>query len=146
MCNSDKNVYTAWPKFDRAHFKIQKIMIHDMISLKSLITMILFIACFAFSQVSCEKNTEDNMSPPEDRCIEGISFQMDIKPIIESKCIQCHNGDVQPLDFKNYQTIKNNAARVKTLTASRVMPKQGSLTEEQIKLIGCWVDDGAPNN
>lgn len=100
--------------------------------------------------VSCEKNTEDDMGmgmePGKEVCDPDISFLMNIQPIINAKCIMCHNGTVQTPDFRSYAAIKANAARVKELTAARIMPKEGSLTNEQIKLIGCWVDNGAPDN
>lgn len=118
-----------------------------MKKLKSGITSILFLGALILT--SCEKNVEEDMgmnNPDEMECEPGTSFAMDIKPIIDNKCISCHNGTVQNPDLRTYQGIKNNAARVKELTASRVMPQTGSLTDEQIKLIGCWVDDGAPDN
>lgn len=100
--------------------------------------------------MACEKNEdEDPMGgggPMEMDCEPDISFVTDIQPIISSKCIMCHDGSQPIPDFRTYQVIKNNAAKVKQLTASRVMPQTGSLTDAQIKLIGCWVDDGAPDN
>jgi uncharacterized membrane protein len=46
------------------------------------------------------------------------------------------------------QKLKNLAASVKLRTANKSMPPSGSsqLTQSQIDLIGCWVDDGALNN
>lgn len=119
--------------------------IKSLQSRKFIVGSLVAIAFLVF-QISCEKDDDMMGTPDPDECKPDISFQMDIKPIIDSKCIQCHNGDVQPLDFRTYQPIKDNAGQVKALTASGAMPRQGSLTEEQIKLIGCWVDEGAPDN
>ncbi|WP_236974023.1 cytochrome c [Membranihabitans maritimus] len=113
-----------------------------------------FLMSFALTlgiliQFSCEKNVEEDMGmndPNEMECEPGTSFSMDVKPIIDNNCISCHNGSVQNPDLRTYQAIKNNSARIKELTASRVMPQTGSLTDDQIILIGCWVDDGAPDN
>lgn len=96
--------------------------------------------------MSCEKNVVEDPNPDEMECDPDISFVMDIQPIINSKCIMCHNGSQPIPDFRTYQVIKNNASKVKELTAARIMPKEGSLSDAQIKLIGCWVDNGAPDN
>ena len=66
-------------------------------------------------------------------CESDISFVMDIKPIIDTKCIMCHDGSQPIPDFRTYQVIKNNAAKVKELTAAKIMPQTGTLTDAQIK-------------
>ena len=77
----------------------------------------------------------------------GVSFESDIKPIIETSCAvsNCHNGNRSP-DLRQFNNIKSNAAKIKELTGKREMPKEGSLTQNQIDAIACWVDDGAPAN
>jgi hypothetical protein len=81
------------------------------------------------------------------RIKSGVSFAGSIAGIIETKCAVsgCHNGTQAP-DFRVFKNVQNNAAQVKTLTGNGTMPKNGSLTQEQINLIACWVDDGAPEN
>ena len=78
----------------------------------------------------------------------GISFQASIKPIIDTKCAQsgCHDGTA--LNFLIFDNLKRSASDTKTLTQNRTMPKQGypPLTDLEIEMIACWVDDGAPNN
>lgn len=77
----------------------------------------------------------------------GVSFDESISPIISTTCstVACHGG-TQPPDFRVFDNIQNNAARIKELTQSGVMPPEGSLTAEEINLIACWVDDSAPDN
>ena len=81
------------------------------------------------------------------RVQSGVSFANSISPIIEAKCAisGCHNGTQFP-DFRVFKNIHDNAANVKTLTGNGTMPQNGSLTQEEINLIACWVDDGAPQN
>ncbi|HOX81482.1 MAG TPA: hypothetical protein PLJ60_05715 [Chryseolinea sp.] len=74
-----------------------------------------------------------------------------VKEIFTAKCnfTGCHpdNGD-----WFTYSVAKSKASLIKSKTGSGQMPKGGSsapggaLSEDQIKLIACWVDDGAPQN
>lgn len=77
----------------------------------------------------------------------GISFDDVIAPIIASNCAisSCHGGTQAP-DFREFDNIKANAALIKTKTGNRSMPKDGSLSDEEIAAIACWVDDGAKDN
>lgn len=81
------------------------------------------------------------------RVPSGTSFSADISPIIEANCTitGCHNGTQFP-DFRSFNNIRDNAARIKELTLDRTMPEDGTLTQGQINAISCWVNDGAPNN
>ena len=81
------------------------------------------------------------------RVSSGVSYATSIKGIIETKCAidDCHNGNQFP-DFRQFKNIHDNAAQVKNLTGDRTMPEDDTLTQEQIDLIACWVDDGAQNN
>jgi hypothetical protein len=74
----------------------------------------------------------------------GISFKESIRPILEHSCIvsTCHDGSGS-ISFNVFANIKKSAADIKGLTQARVMPKVGSLTNDEIEQIACWVDDGA---
>lgn len=119
------------------------------ISNLKLLTILVFGLLFTLIG-ACDKNEADNApmggGPGGMDCESDISFVMDIKPIIDTKCIMCHDGSQPIPDFRTYQVIKNNAAKVKELTAAKIMPQTGTLTDAQIKLIGCWVSNGAPDN
>jgi hypothetical protein len=77
----------------------------------------------------------------------GISFQESIRPIIERSCAipACHDGSGN-ISYLVFENIKKNPADIKNRTQTRNMPKTGSLTDAEIEMIACWVDDGAPNN
>jgi hypothetical protein len=78
----------------------------------------------------------------------NVSWLNDIKPIIENYCARsgCHNGTSRP-DLRLYDKAKYYASSIKSKTKDRSMPFDGApLSNEQIALIGCWVDNGAPNN
>lgn len=83
----------------------------------------------------------------EDQVISGVSYSVSISNIISQNCAVsgCHAGSQSP-DFRQFSNIQSNAGRIKIRTQNKTMPKNGSLTQEEIDLIACWVDDGALNN
>jgi hypothetical protein len=81
----------------------------------------------------------------------GTSFATDIKPILDKDCAVpgCHNGDNgASRNWTVFTQVQSNAANIRTRTTNKSMPPAGStvLTEDQIRLIACWVDDGAKSN
>ena len=81
-------------------------------------------------------------------CDPDISWQNDILPIMETSCATsgCHDG-ISRLDWSDYAEVKRYATQVKQRTKDRSMPFDGPpLPQEQIDLISCWVDGGAPEN
>ncbi len=78
----------------------------------------------------------------------GVSYSQSVEVIIADNCATsgCHNGTQFP-DFTKIETIQNNKDNIKTRTQNKSMPTGGgSLTQEQIDLISCWVDDGGLGN
>jgi hypothetical protein len=78
----------------------------------------------------------------------GTSFSDEILPMIKTHCAVsgCHNG-LDRTDLREYVNAKKHAAEIKSLTRSREMPFEGTpLTQRQIELFSCWVDDGAVDN
>lgn len=75
----------------------------------------------------------------------GISFRESVQPIIETYCAipACHDGTGN-IDFRVFSNL--NPGDMKARTQSGNMPKEGSLTPEQIEAIACWADDGGKNN
>ncbi|WP_425390753.1 SprB repeat-containing protein [Ekhidna sp.] len=79
--------------------------------------------------------------------LTGVSYENSIKAIIETNCAisGCHNGSVSP-DLRTFSTIQSSASRIKARTGNGSMPRGRTLTQTQIDLIACWVDDGALDN
>jgi hypothetical protein len=85
---------------------------------------------------------------------ETISFASDVKPIVEQKCAipGCHNGDNgNDINWTVFANFKSHSASVQAritlpVGAAGHMPKVGSLTDEQIQTIYCWVAQGAKEN
>ena len=78
----------------------------------------------------------------------GTSWSNDIKPIMEKNCAisGCHNGVSRANNFREYASAKSFAKTIKAKTQDRSMPFDGSITQNQIDLIACWVNDGALDN
>jgi len=97
----------------------------------------------------------------EEGISEGISYAVDIQPIFDNSCTDCHgsSGGLSLEDFNRLMAGGNSGSivaagnagesiLVKRLTGEipPVMPRGGSLSEEKINLIRQWIDEGALNN
>ena len=72
----------------------------------------------------------------------------DVELIIQTNCVVegCHNGNQTP-DLRGANNIIGSSRTIKMRTGNRTMPAGGgSLTDEEIATIACWVDDGASGN
>lgn len=80
----------------------------------------------------------------------GTSYENHVKAIITNNCAVsgCHNGSNGSIaNFSTFSTVKNHASKIKITTQNKSMPPgDRTITQEQIDLIACWVDDGALNN
>lgn len=77
----------------------------------------------------------------------GTSYKASVKSIIEANCATsgCHRGSQSP-NLSSFANIQANAERIKIRTVAKTMPPSGGLSDQQINLIKCWVDDGAKDN
>lgn len=79
----------------------------------------------------------------------GISWSADVQNIIATNCAVsgCHNGTQAP-NLTNLSGVQANKENIKSRTGNGTMPPSGrpDLTQEEIKKIACWVEDGARNN
>ncbi len=102
-------------------------------------------------------------SAPSSGADSEVTFARDVAPILQRSCQQCHRpASVAPMSLLTYADVRPYARAVKTRTALRnkrgAMPpwfverdigiqrykNDPSLSEEEIALIGRWVDAGAP--
>lgn len=78
----------------------------------------------------------------------GVHWAADILPIMKKSCAinGCHDGSSRS-DYSLYTNVQKNLLQVKSTTKNKTMPFDGTaLPQNQIDLIGCWVDDGGLNN
>lgn len=126
-----------------------------MKTLKQLFPIL--ILCIGTFIVSCGDDEMDDPGPSGIDCTgSDPSYINDIKPIVDATCALagCHEANFINGDFTTYDGLKAKATSGKLIERAvedKDMPPANSngpleLTEEQIKLINCWVEDGAPNN
>jgi Flp pilus assembly protein TadD/mono/diheme cytochrome c family protein len=85
------------------------------------------------------------------------NFAHDIAPIVYHSCSPCHRpGEAGPFPLLTYDDVKKRSAQIAAVTRSRYMPPwlpehgygefadERRLTDEQIRTIAKWVEEGAP--
>ncbi|MCB0659020.1 MAG: hypothetical protein KDC57_22910 [Saprospiraceae bacterium] len=99
-----------------------------------------------FSQ--CSKSEDPT---PADAC-DGLTptYQDDIQPIIAKSCALagCHIGDVPQPKYTSYAAVKALTGTIQQRVTEKSMPPAGAtpLSASEIKLIDCWIKNGAPEN
>jgi len=91
------------------------------------------------------------------RAAAPITFYRDIAPIVYRNCSPCHKpGEAAPFPLLSYEDVKRHARQIADVTRRRYMPpwlpqggygefvEERRLSETQIRLIGEWVKQGAP--
>jgi hypothetical protein len=84
-----------------------------------------------------------------------VTFAEHIAPIIHQNCTKCHiEGEAGPFNLVTYQDVSRRAKLIKYIVKERIMPPWPAdasyshfademvLTDEQIALVGRWVDEG----
>lgn len=107
----------------------------------------MLLSCLVLMLFSCEEHvidTEEETGIVE-TCNPNTSFSGQVEPIIQNNCVSCHNGS-QPPNLTSYSRISNNSDIIKSVVITRRMPLGGSLSNEEIDAIKCWVDNGTQDN
>jgi len=94
--------------------------------------------------------------PPPSDTTHAVTFNKDVLPILQKNCQVCHRqGGVAPMSFLTYESTRPWAKAIKAAVLSRKMPpwfadphyggfrNAPALTQDDIKMMGAWVDSGA---
>lgn len=86
-----------------------------------------------------------------------VNYSQHISRIIQSRCVECHReGEIAPFSLTDYDEVVGWAEMMREVVNERRMPpwhanpKYGTfandagLTDEEIRQINVWVDNGAP--
>ena len=80
-----------------------------------------------------------------------VSYSGVVAPIIQSKCVICHNSSSGLPDWSVLTNLQEHGSEIQRritlpLTDPDKMPRSGSITQEEREAIYCWIQQGAPNN
>ncbi|NVO04250.1 MAG: hypothetical protein HXX09_16275 [Bacteroidetes bacterium] len=106
--------------------------------MKTKVIMAIVIVAF---MAGCKKNsTTDNSSYTPSCSGATKSWITDVKPLMDSYCVNCHSS------YGSYSSVSNSKTNIRSRIVSGSMPQSGSLSTDQKDKIVCWIDNGAPNN
>ena len=74
-----------------------------------------------------------------------MSFQRDIVPVFNTRCVICHDNNSNYYPYTNYNEIKTRAQEVRAAIENGTMPPNG-MPQSEKDLIYLWMDQGLRNN
>jgi mono/diheme cytochrome c family protein len=105
---------------------------------------------------NCSYNNEDDLVEDDPVVEEMVTYNGQVKSIIDTNCIACHNNppvNGAPMSLITYQDLRNAVengnlmARISTNDIGAVMPPGGPrLPQNLIDLIAQWQADGFLEN
>lgn len=100
-----------------------------------LVTLLLF---------ACGKDDDEEKSFS---CGEEVSLSQDIMPIVQRDCnlSRCHLDGPMPR-LGTAEEVILHADDIQAQVNSGQMPPVTPLEADEVELIDCWVNDGAPHN
>jgi hypothetical protein len=122
--------------------------------MRTLAVILFGLITLYFSVTSCTNNKLPEPAIPTACDSLQVTFSGHVNPIIQQNCAisGCHvaGGDGNGV-FTTYAPIKAHvdAGRFRHSVLegnSPVMPPTGQLPAEQLRILECWVNNGAPNN
>ncbi len=123
---------------------------------KNLFLFSVTIAATVITLQGCLNDKGIVPPPPETFCDSlDVSYNLHVKPLAEAKCansIGCHvSGGSGPGDFTTYTALSSVSQTVAVriqlpVTDASHMPQGGTLTQEELDIFLCWIEDGALNN
>jgi len=118
--------------------------------------LILLIPIFLIAMLSrCTYNVEEELYPKTDCDTDNISYSIDVVPILQNNCYECHSEAVNQagITLEGYNNLKTYVDNGRFLGAIKHEPgfspmPQGrpQLPDCQIAKIEQWILDGAQNN
>ncbi|MBC7861482.1 MAG: hypothetical protein IAF38_00825 [Bacteroidia bacterium] len=110
-------------------------------------TLLIIVSAALIIISSCRKDVGKVQATDSVPC-GTVSFAQEINPIITQKCLSCHTQSYVCGSLEDYGTVKtkvDNGTLVDKVE-KKLMPPSNPLSDSEIQLIKCWVNDGAKNN
>lgn len=116
----------------------------------------IFAIAISFLILSCEKDEDDVLASFDCTNVEP-TYDLEIKSILNRECATsgCHSSSSQAggISLGNYMAAENESSKarflgaINQLSGYESMPRSSNkLSDDDIKLITCWVDNGSPEN
>ncbi|PPL03578.1 hypothetical protein [Parapedobacter indicus] len=119
--------------------------------MKRLIKSALWVALVAACLAGCGKDDPTPETPPgkEDGVtVENVTYKNFVGGLFESRCAKCHAGSgpgTVKWVFSGYESVRDNLSRINDMVIVRkLMPQDGSLTNNQLTLLKAWIEKDAP--
>ena len=105
----------------------------------------IFLTIFTLNSCKTTKQntTADACPNPE------VGFKEQVAPLIIKYCISCHGPVLNKAAFAEYSVIKtmtDNGELYREVVRTKRMPKDVSMSKEEIDKIACWIKQGGKNN
>lgn len=118
------------------------------------IIKLLAICVVGFS--SCYYDSEEALFPVSECVTTAMSYQTNIKPILERNCYACHSAAVNTANITlegHSELIKHTTGGGRLLGAIKHQSGFSRMPKNTAKLLACdiakieqWILDGSPNN
>ena len=107
--------------------------------------------------VACSEDSTEEMTPDGVDCTNiNASYSNDIEPIISNSCALsgCHVAGFSRGDFTTYEGLKakvdDGSVKTRAIDQMNMPPANSSgptsLNDNQLELLTCWIEAGAPDN
>lgn len=107
-----------------------------------LIALVFFISGCNYSILKGNQDSFEKLSTDEKMTMMNYAFIS--SRIIGPKCATCH-GSSGNVNLETYENVVSNLEGIRTTVfKTRTMPKQGSLTYDENRLLYNWIELGAP--
>lgn len=108
--------------------------------------VLLMVACSKYDDGGNNNNNGGNNCVGPEK-----SFARDVKPLLLTSCAanaNCHGAESTngPGALTTYEAVAAARSKIHIAVASRSMPKNATLSMDEVKTILCWIDNGAKNN
>lgn len=134
---------------------MKKLILSIISSVKSLFWFLIlsFILVSPLFYISCTNDNVEELFPIDS--VSNVSYNEDVKPILELNCYACHSGSTPTAGFtlETYEDVVIYVENGKLFGAINhengynPMPQSAAkLPDQQIEIIKQWIEEGYPNN
>lgn len=118
---------------------------------KIKLALLALIAGVGISLYSCESNTYEEVAG----VVENPTFNANVLPIMNDKCVECHaesSATTQEPYLQTYEQVKDACenydllCRIQGTACGDVMPTSGKMPAARIKIIENWIAQGYTEN